>query len=1162
MSLRLLLGRTGSGKTHQCLEEIRARLRQEPQGRPLVLILPEHATFQTERALADTPGLGGFSRASVFGFRRLAHRVLLETGGAMRPQINELGKRLLLGKLLRENRKQLKVLAKAANQRNFTETLSGMIQEFKTYAITPALLEEAADRFASMTLKDKLQDLALLYQQFNGLLAGKYTDPEDCLALLAEKIPQSSLLQSAEVWVDGFSWFNPQEMNILSRILEAADCVTITLCLGDAASDRHEAETALFHRQWSTWCKLKAMARSKGIAVEEVELTEARRFAAPLLKHVEQYFFHFPPKAFAGSSGHCLDIVEAANRRVEVEGVAADIIRLCREEGYRWRDIAILLRDTAGYGDLVSTVLSEYELPFFSDGKRQPVHHPLAELMRSALEGLGNWSYEPLFRCFKTDFFPLTREQVDDLENYVLEFGIRGARWTKEEPWTFVRRLSLGENEEINAVQQQYLDYINDIRTTAAAPLLAFGRRVKNAANVTGLTTALYQLLVDLNVPAKLEERAFSAEREGDLEQAREHRQIWESIVKLLEQLVETSGDQELSPADFAAMVADGLEGMKLSLIPPGLDYITVTTLEQNNIGNIKAVYLLGINDGVLPKRGRGEGLLTDDERSMIAGAGVELAPGAAADHFAERFLVYTALTRSTQYLWISYPLADDEGKGLSPSVVVKRLKELAGLMKVRSLPLEPVLGREEELLIHPRRALTGLAAALRQYKNSGVLNPVWWDVYNWLLRRNGYRRRLSQAVAGLFYTNTANGLPPELARRLYARNKNLRGSVTRFESFRACPFKHFAQYGLSLKERAVFRLQAPDLGQFLHAALKAFGDMMSTAGREWGSLDEPEYRKLCSQVVGKLAPKLQNEILLSTEQHKHLLGRLQRTVERSVRRLVEFDRVSKFKPLAFEQNFGRGENALPPLVYPLSDGYCLELAGQIDRIDQAEYQGRRYVLVIDYKSGGVWLKLADVYYGLKLQLLTYLLVVQRAAEHLFGETECLPAGVLYYFLKNPSIAAPVKLTPGEVVKAINQQLKMPGWVLADQEVIRLLDTAMDGKSEFLKISLKKDNSFYSNCLAYVKSSEEFASLLEHIEVVLTETGQKILDGEISIQPCILKNYQACSYCPYLPVCQFDRLLPENEYRNLADLADDVVLEALSRKGDKRELVERTTAGN
>ncbi len=1148
MTLRLIIGRTGSGKTRQCLEEIRQRLRQEPEGSPLMMILPEHATFQIERELAATPGLGGFMRASVFGFRRLAHRVLLDTGGAVRPQITELGKRLVLGRLLRDNHPQLKVLARAARQRNFTETLAGMIQEFKSYAVSPDALQQSALTAGQPELQDKLTDLALLYREFNLVLAGKYTDPEDCLTLLAERLPQSALVRQAEIWVDGFSWFNPQETAVLHQLLTTARQVTVTLCLDEPCSSKHEAETALFHRQWQTWSKLKNLAATLGIAVEELELTQPVRFQAPLLAHIERTFFSFPTPLYSGPEPSGLMLVEAANRRVEVEGMAADLLRLCRETGCRWRDIGILVRDTASYGDVVETVLADYDIPFFRDSKRQPVHHPLAELLRSALEGLARWSYEPLFRCFKTDFFPLSRGQIDELENYVLEFGIRGSRWIKTEPWTYVRRLSLGENAELDEAQQRFLEEINQIRQLATGPLLALNSRLKAAGQVVDFTVALVQFLVELQVPEKLEQWAVAAEQEGDLEQAREHRQMWDSMIPLFEQLVETCGDQAVDLDEYAAMVDDGLEGLTLSLIPPGLDYVTVSTLEQNSISNCRAVYLLGVNDGVLPRRGRGEGLLTDEERAYLAGAGLELAPGAAADNFAERFLVYTALTRSTQFLWVSYPLADEEGKGLSPSIVVKRLKEMAGRGIHKSLPLELPVGSEQDLLVHPRRALAGLAASLRLYKSGQDIAPVWWDVYNWGRQAEPYALHLRQIIDGLFHSNEPGRLPRELARALYAGNRRLRGSVTRFESFRSCPFKHFVQYGLGLKERAIFRLQAPDLGQFLHAALKEFGEHLKASGQEWGQVSAPECEQLCSQVVQELAPKLQNEILLSSEQHKHLLGRLQRTVERSVQRLIEFDRATKFKPVAFEQNFGRGTGALPPLVYPLPDGYRLELAGQIDRIDQTEYQGRRYILVIDYKSGGAWLKLVDVYYGLKLQLLTYLLVVRQAAEVLFGGQECLPAGVLYYFLKNPTVAAAVRLSNEDIQKEINNQLKMPGWVLADQEVVRLLDAAMESKSEFLKIALKKDQTFYSHSLAYVKTGEEFSCLLEHVENILVETGQQILAGEIAIQPFSLQQSQACSYCQYLPVCQFDRLLSENRFRELAELADDVILQALARK--------------
>jgi ATP-dependent helicase/nuclease subunit B len=1146
MGFTLVLGRAGSGKTQHCLDEIRERLLAAPEGHPLLLILPEHATFQVERELASTPGIGGFARAYVFGFRRLAQRVLLETGGAVRPHITELGKRLVLSRLLREHQQELKLFHRAAGQRTFAEPLAGMIQEFKTYNVSSHKLAEVQSQLGASPLADKMHDLALLYHDFAEFLQGRYTDPEDYLSLLAAKISHSVLLQGAEVWIDGFSWFNPQEAAVLEQMLRFAANVTVTLCIADADAPEHQVETALFHRQWNTRRKLSEMAQSLSIAVQEQELSERGRFVdMPLLGHIERQFFSFPVTAWSGGQ-EGIALVEAANRRVEVEGIARDIIRLCQEKGYRWRDMAILLREPDSYNDIVETVLTDYDIPFFSDRKRQPVHHPLAELLRSALETvLERWRYDPVFRCFKTDLFSLSRGEIDELENYVLEFGIRGTRWTSSEPWTFVRRLSLGEDSEIDEARQVYLNHINDIRFKASEPLVAFERQIKQAADVAGMTTALYTLLAVLDVPEKLEKWAFRAEQSGDLEQAREHRQLWDSVVELFEQMVETCGTQELSLADYAAILQDGLEGLKLSLIPPGLDYVAISPLEQTSVANIRAIYVPGINDGSLPMRGRDEGIINDAERLRMAGLGLELAPGAAANSFAERFLIYTALTRASHYLWASYPLADEEGKGLSASLVMKRLSELTQV-PLRSLPLEPAAGTEKDYLAHPRRSISALTAAFRLYKNGQVIHPVWWDVYNWACRQEELTGHLGQALAGLFHHNQTETIPGILAGRLYPRNNRLRGSVTRFESFRACPFQHFAQYGLSLKERAIFRLKAPDWGQFLHAALKSFGDRMAADKREWGSISDGEYTEICDGIVSELAPKLQNEILLSSEQYKHLAVRLKRTVERSVRRLVEFDRVSRFKPLLLEKSFGQGTNSLPALQYQLSDGTALELIGQIDRLDVAEHNGRKYFVVIDYKSGGAQLRLVDVYHGLKLQLLTYLLVARQAVPKLLSEAECYPAGMLYYFLKNPSVSGAVHLGVEEITKKINNLLKMPGWTLADPDVARLLDSELDNRSEFLKIALKKDDTFYSNCLTYLKTPEEFDTLLTYVEQVIRETAGQIVTGQIAISPYMLEQYTPCGYCRYRAVCQFDQLLPENKYRKLPRPADEIMMGQLT----------------
>lgn len=1156
MTLRLILGRAGYGKTWQCFDEVLSRLAESPDGRPLIFIVPEQATYEVERALASACPAAGFVRAHVLGFRRLAHRVLNETGGAARPHISELGKRMVFSRLLMENKNNLKLLVRAASERSFAETIEGLVKEFKTYGIGPAALAAMAgaeEQLGSQALAGKLHDLALLYQGFEDFLAGRYIDPEDYLGLLAEKIAGSGLMCQAEVWIDGFTWFTPQEYAVLEAMLKTAHEVTVTLCLEQPDDPVNAREEALFHRQWETWVKLKKMASALQVPVTQQELISPHRFEKPVLAAIEQQFFSGwkPGAAFEQDQNTGFTLAEAANRRTEAEAIAREIIRLSREENLRWRDMAVLIRDVDSYGELMATVLTDYNIPFFSDNNRPAVHHPLAELLRSALEVIvEKWSYEPVFRCLKTDLFPVTRDEVDVLENYCLEFGIRGTRWTHPEAWSFRRRYSLAEDEwssdELSEAEQAHLDRINHIRQQSTKELVSLASRltpaVRQGLQPIELAQPVYEFLLQLEVPDTLESWAVAAEAAGDLEQAREHRQMWAKVVELLDQIVDTFAEQSLTLEDFAAIISEGLEGTKLSLIPPGLDYVTIAALERTRRLKIKAAFVPGASDGSLPRRRREEGLLTDSERALLTTLGLELGGGAAADTFAEQFLVYTALTRASRRLWVSYPLADAEGKALGPSMIVRRLKEISGAA-VKALPVEPPPGREAEYLARPKRAMASLAGALRLYKHTGNISPAWWDVYNWALINEGRRVQLQAALAGLFHHNQLEPLKSGLPGRLYLRNGVLRGSVTRFEAFRACPFKHFAQYGLGLKERAVYQLKAPDLGQFLHAVLKQFGDRLTAGGQSWGDVTQSQISDMCTGIVGELAPKLQNEILLSSKQHEHLVTRLTRRAVRAVSRLAAWAQVSQFKPLALEQTFGRDKGALPPLSFPLNAG-MLEVAGQIDRLDVGEHEGRKYALVIDYKSGGAWLSLAEVYYGLKLQLLTYLLVAVSRQD---GPNACLPAGVLYYFLKNPVVSGATLKTPEQIEKELNGKLKMPGWLLADVNLAGLLDETIDGWSEFFRIALGK-NGFYESCMDKLKTEEEFALLLSHVEQELVAVAEAILAGETAIRPFRLDKATPCGYCVFKPVCQFDRNLPENDYLSLPRLDDQIIMNELRQR--------------
>lgn len=1136
MSLRFIIGRAGSGKTRRCLDEIRAELSARPAGAPLVLLVPEQATFQTEYVLASTPGLKGFIRAQVLSFRRLAYRVLQEAGGAARPHIGDLGKRMLLRRLLEQRREEIKIFRRSASQPGFADTLARALGEVKNYCVEPEELVSASAVLRSLhgaeTLADKLEDLYLIYNELESVLEDRFIDPDDYLNLLADRLVLSSAVLGGEVWVDGFSGFTPQEYRVLSSLLHNAERVNITLCTDYKTLSGNPDETEMFYPIRETYETLCELAAREGVIVDRplvLDGANGGRYLSPDIAHLEKYFFSYPaPPCNAAGGGVTLAV--AANPRSETEGVAREITALCRDGGYRYRDIIILLRDFDTYPDLISSVFADHDIPVFIDRKRPVMHHPLVELVRSALEVfVSDWSFDPVFRFLKTDLTPLGREEVDLLENYVLAHGIRGSRWTDARPWEYRRRLSLEEDTEMSDVEAEELEEINRIRRQAAVFLREFCSAAGRASNVREITEALYNLLDSMEVPEMLESWRMSALSEGQLEQAGEHGQIWDGLTALLDQVVEALGDETISVQEYSAVLDAGLDSMRLGLIPPGFDQVVVCSLERSRSPEARAAFVMGASDGVLPARVSDRGILSEGERERLQAVGLKLAPGSRRRVFDEQYLVYIALTRSSEKLYLSYPLADDEGGAIAPSPAAARVRELLPGLAEKFWPVEPN-GAETgdlEFVCNPGRTLSHLVARMRELKAGRRVNPIWQDIYAWFTG-DEYREKTAFAMSGLFKSNREGRLPAGVGRALYGRK--LKTSVSGIEKFRACPFSHFLARGLNLQERTVYKIGAPDLGQFFHAALKLFGDQVREMGISWGQLDREQCRALAGDVVDKLAPRLQSEILLSTARRRYLTGKLKKTVQQTALVLSEHSRRGSFQPVGLELAFGP-EGDLPSVTFVLPGGGEMVLTGRIDRIDAVKGNEGIYLRIIDYKSGRVTVSLQDIYHGLKLQLLAYLDVALRHAEKLAGG-KGLPGAILYFRIDDPLVRTDGEMPAAdEIEKRILREFRMTGMVLADPHVVKLMDGAAAGDSDLIPVQIKKDGEFSAR--SAVVTPEQFELLREHLRRQLAGAGGDIVGGVVDIAPYRRGASRPCQFCPYKPVCQFDILIEGNSYRNI-----------------------------
>ncbi|MGI6038310.1 MAG: helicase-exonuclease AddAB subunit AddB [Limnochordia bacterium] len=1105
MALQLILGRAGSGKTHLCLQGMGEALARGNE--PAVFLVPEQATFQMERALLEISPTEAIFHGQVLSFGRLAWQILDQTGGAAKPTVSELGKRMVLGQLLQKHRDELRIFGALARHPGFVDKLANSIKELRSQRISPGDLLQAqggVDQF----LEDKIHDLDLIFREYDAYLQDRFVDPDDYLSLATSRLERWELA-TATFWVDGFSGFTPQELALLERLLPLAKQVNIALCL-DPEEVHLSPENSLFNPTLETYHQLLAVARRGKVPIDPpISLTVQRRFKSRALAHVEKNFPRRPGQE--GRADGSIILYPAEDTADEIHRVAQEIRRLVQEEGYAYRDLGVICRDLAPYQELLTAIFQDYQIPYFLDRKRSVEHHPLIRLVQSLLDILcGGWSYSGIFEYLKTDLSPLTREEVDTLENYVLAYGIKGSRWYRG-PWRYVERFSLSEDEPLPPKGQAELAHINDLRKKVVAHLLPFYRQNRGRATVREFCIAIYNFLEELQVAGQLEDWSQGAKAAGAWERAREHEQIWPALIEFLDQLVEALGPTVMSVDEFRQVVGTGLKALQLALIPPGFDQVLIGEIERSRFPNLKGVFILGAAENSFPKVPEEDVIFTDAERIQLAASQVELGPDSRRRLFWEAYLAYIALTRPSHYLWVSYPRRGLGAREQAPSSLFKKLR--------RILPgaYQPEMGSCKYV---QKQTLAGqLAQRLRR----GPLQGPWQEIYDQLAQSPVFPR-LAPIFASLHHRVQDPPLPTSLAEELYG--QPLRVSITQLEIYAACPFRHFVAYGLGLREREDFALESRHLGSFYHTAL----ELMSRPGAQ------------LEEVMEQLIPRLQHAILASSSRYRYIARRLEKNLVRALELLALHEEQSQFRQMGAEVAFGRG---LPPLIINLPGGGQLQLRGRIDRVERATIDGEIYLRVIDYKTSGTKLSLEEVYYGLSLQLLAYLMVVIEHAPHLV-DAPARVAGALYFPIQGGLLNQDGPLDGEELARKRRRAQRMEGLLIGEVEVLRSMAQDLEGTSSLIPAELKKDGtpSKRSSCL----NDGQFQILFHHLRRIMARWGQGILDGNVAIAPYRLQDGKGCRFCPYGPLCGFDTLLPDCNYRFLTPLNEESLWEKLEGK--------------
>lgn len=1162
MGVRFLIGRSGTGTNNFLRDEIKEKLVDKPQGPAIFYIVPDQMTFQEEYALFNDGEIQGSIRAQVVSFSRLAWRILQETGGSTKQFISSVGIQMMLRKIIEEKQTDWNVFQKAMEKQGFLNDLEMMITEFKRHQITPEMLQMQIDQIngfvhkdpAELSLTNKLTDLTYIYEKLVLALQGKYIDAEDQLQLLSEKLIETTLLDDAEIYFDGFHRFTPQELYIIEILMKKSKQVTIALT-ADELGKSELSELDLFYQTTETYETLQAIANENQIKIEETIVMAPKNGQfkdRPYFDHLEQYFDVRPSPKYEGEVP--LKIAEAIHPRAEVEGAAQEILRLVREENYRFQDMAILLRETDMYHDLIGTIFEDYHIPVFIDEKRTMLNHSLIEFIRSLFDIVeSNWRYDAIFRVLKTGFIPVTNDDyplnndaIDELENYVLEYGIRSRkRWLGKEEWILQRFRGFDEAVQTDA-EKEAQQRINMYREQVVHALANFDEQIRDATTVRELCEVTYLLLEKLGIPKRLEKLQKEYDDEGKNEKAREQEQVWDAIIQLFDEMVEMAGEEPMKLSIFRSTLEAGFESLKFAHVPPSIDHVIVGTIDRSRMSGVKCAFLLGVNEGVWPMKPPVDGMINEVEREILAGHGLQLAESNRRILLDDWFYMYLAFTVAKDHLWVSYLLSDEEGKSKMPSQLIHKLGELFPLCGDTILLQDPEeLVEADRFITTPFKTRSALTAQLSRNRKGYPLKPIWLHVLNWFIENQPKYSTTYQILQSLYYQNKTVNLMKETVQQLYPKQIDM--SVSRLETYYRSSYQHFAKYTLGLKERRIYKLDAPDIGLLFHEALKKITEWVQGEGKDFAGLSKGDAEQYANRAVTNLSAILQHQILHSSNRHQYIQKKLQEVVARAIFILSEQAKQSEFTPIGLELGFGK-DQTLPAVTIPLPNGFEINLRGQIDRVDKAINNEELLLRIIDYKSSAKGLDLVEVYYGLALQMLTYLDVLLSHSEQWLG-IKATPAGILYFHVHNPMISAKEKMATDILSDEILKSYKMQGLLLADEEVVRLMDTSLEsGSSPIIPAGLKKKGGFYN--YSKIANQETFNDLQAHIRRLIISAGLDITNGGVHLNPFQYKTQTGNTWDPYLDISQFDPSLEENNYRKLTNMTDEEVLERIRKEGE------------
>ena len=1088
--LRFILGKSGSGKS---TEALRIAGELADNNLPIMLIVPDQSTFECEKTLLDVFGAKKAEKVLVFGFSRLCKYVFELTGNSANNVIDEGTRAVVMSLALEELTEKLSLLSSKGNK-SLVDVMLQTVSDLKKSSVTSNELRGASKLVEDETLKTKLNETALISDTFDALVSQSYIDPMDDLTRLNDILLKNNVLKDYTIIFDGFSGFTMQQLNVVRNLMRDCTATYFTLTL-DPLTDGSEE---VFTTSQQTYKILKEYAKRDGVDIKvPIKLTDLHRFKNDELALLEQNIFrtHIEPLEIVPEN---ICVYNAVDMYDECEYVARKIKHLVIEKGYLYSDISVICHDTEPYKGILSEILEKYEIPYFSDEHADIDVKPVIRLVNSIFRCLiYDFDREDVLALLKSGLTEFSVEEISLFENYLFVWNVSGSAFKNK----FVQNPK-GYSDRFSDYDREVLAKVENLRKSIVEPLTAFKENAKDK-NGLEISKLFYALLEELKVPDALRRMYAEFEKSDDKAVGAEQIRIWNMFMSVLDKTAAVIGTKTMTIKRYYELLSLQISAMQLSDIPRTIDCVTITTAQRVRISKQKASFLIGCVDGIFPAIPHTSGIFSPFELKMLAMNEIELGDDFAALNNLEIFMAYSCMTSASEYISVSFYSSDITGTSYQPSEIVLQCTKVFKNICVND---KMDFDSKKESMYALRPAFDTIAEMIGKGKK------VPDSLLKVFSENSEYSAKLDSLI------NAKNKVPLKIfdkknAEKLFGENLNI--SASQLEKFNLCRFSYFCNYGLNVRERLKAEINSMQYGTLVHYLLERFFSEYSK--EQYSSMSDDELFEIVNTYLLEYSVSYFGEEQTKSNSFKYRLKTILDNVLYLMKHIITELSQSEFFVADCELKIGED---IPSYTIALPDGHKIAVCGSVDRVDIMQRNGVTYLRVIDYKTGTKQFKLSDILYGINLQMLLYLHSIESSDSDKYGKVT--PAGILYMPATVPYISADSLKSIEKLPDELNKNLKMNGLLLKDTEIIHGMDKT--DAATYIPVKIKAGEPVSATSLATL---EEFGKIFKKVDMLITEMGKNIYDGNIEAKP-LKGGHDSCEYCPYDSVCAYRQSSPIN----------------------------------